>query len=188
VPHTKPNWELDIWPQVEDQISLAIIAGLEKIKHEIKDMFEGTDNEYAHNRFVMLSPDFAIDDLGKVSARGERAAWRRRRESEASMEKATSERSEHGEGDERAKRAWRRGRASEASMEKATSERSEHGEGDERAKRAWRRRRFYARCMVRLERASEASMEKGTSCSVHGPPRASERSECEEGDASMLGA
>ena len=61
------SWKRDIWPQVEDQVSIAVVSSLEKVRDATLAMFDG-DSEATkrYKRFVFLSPDFVIDDSGKV--------------------------------------------------------------------------------------------------------------------------
>ena len=61
------RWREDVWPQIEDQINLVVIGGVEKIKHRIAEVFNNSPaNKDRYNRFVLLSPDFAFDASGHV--------------------------------------------------------------------------------------------------------------------------
>ena len=61
------EWKKDMWSQVEDQVTIAIMSGLANVKAREWEMFDG-DREAInrYRRFVFVSPDFAFDNQGKV--------------------------------------------------------------------------------------------------------------------------
>mmetsp|Transcript_3598 Transcript_3598/g.6806 ORF Transcript_3598/g.6806 Transcript_3598/m.6806 type:complete len:683 (+) Transcript_3598:201-2249(+) len=60
------NWP-SMWTQIEDQVSVVVLAGLSKMKLEEQKIFKDEQKKRdSYRRFVFLSPDFAVDDTGKV--------------------------------------------------------------------------------------------------------------------------
>jgi len=60
------TWEQDVWPQIEDQTNIAVIAGLPMCKEREADIFPTDEQKHRYNRFVFLSPDYGVDKSGKV--------------------------------------------------------------------------------------------------------------------------
>ena len=59
------SWDNEVWPQVEDQLIISIISGLNAIKErEMNDIKEKDMTRY--RRFTFLSPDYGIDANKKV--------------------------------------------------------------------------------------------------------------------------
>jgi hypothetical protein len=64
----KLDWEAEVFPQMSDQVAITVLSALERVKHSTKEIFkdESEKNENRYSRFVLMSPDFAVDDTGKV--------------------------------------------------------------------------------------------------------------------------
>ncbi|GMH67024.1 hypothetical protein TrLO_g5362 [Triparma laevis f. longispina] len=56
-----------MWTQIEDQVSVVVVSGLSKMKFAEHGIFQDDPKKKDdYRRFVFLSPDFAMDDTGKV--------------------------------------------------------------------------------------------------------------------------